>query len=197
MTKIYSDSTSSTTTVAQPTNSADGEVDVYVPACGSIKPFQNFLLRMDSNSGENSGYGVGLSKNTTGAYDMTGMYQTETKSNATFFLDSKCNLWTTSGVYSTGQEQGFVDTSSPSADPQWYFGASLPSNTSNYALPTCFVDSSGYFTCTRPPPAGYTSSYTIFYSCPNYWRLGFTLPATKCTQLYIKASGTGQNTTAF
>jgi len=183
--------------VAQPTNNVSGEIDVYVPACGSIKPYQNFQLQMDGNSGNQSNYGVGLITNGSGTgYDKTAMRAaTGSKSNVTFYLDNSCNLWTTSGQYSTGKEKGFIDTSSPSADPQWYFGASLPTNQANYALPTCFVDTNNYFTCTRPPPPGTTSSFTIFYSCPNFWRLGFNLPPASsglvCSQLNIRANALG------
>jgi len=148
-----------------------------------------------------SNYGVGLINNGTGSpYDKTAMQAASgSKNNATFYLDNNCNLWTASGQYYTGKEQGFVDTSSPSADPQWYFGENLPTISSNYALPTCFVDSNNYFTCTRPPPAGTNSSYTIFYACPNYWRLGFSLPGSgsglTCYQLNIQANALGTTST--
>jgi hypothetical protein len=162
-------------------NQLDLALTTPVPACGSIKPNVNFHLQMDANSNNDFNYQVGLSRYSSSAsYDQTRLQGTGTNKNATFYLDTSCALWTTTGNYSS-TEQGYIDTSS-AGDPQWYFTTpSKLSATKNYAVPTCFVDGSGYFTCTRPPPAGTNSGYTLFYACPNFWRLGFEVPSKSST----------------
>ena len=187
VTKVWASSTTSTTTVLQPSATTQGEVDIFVPACGSIKPNTNFKLTL-FNSNNDTGNQVGLSKaSTTAIGDLTRVAGGGTNSNATFYLDANCALWTTTGV-TTATEQAYINTSS-GGDPQFYFAKTVP--TTNAAIPTCFVDNNGVFTCTRPPPAGSVSSFTLFYACPNYWRLGFTVPAPTasmtCFQINMQA----------
>lgn len=200
----WTSTTTSSTIKSTPTNNIPGEVDLYVPGCGSINPGVNFKLTLNASSyggaqnANDSFDQVGISSGSP--YDGTQVNKTLTKgtgtNNATFYLDNNCELWTNTGA-TTSYEQGFVNVTNTAADPQFYFSAKVP--TTGYAVPTCFVDANGYLNCFRPPPAGSTttSSYTVNYACPQYWRLGASIPSSNanCFQIYLQTQLTGTNTT--
>jgi hypothetical protein len=153
---------------------------------GYVKPNVNFKLQVDPSSVKDGGNYVGLTRRTNAAYDSPLLDNTATtaNSNITFYLDSNCGLWTTNGI-TAATEQGYIDASL--ADPQWYFSSQAQIKaTASAAIPQCFVDSNYQMTCTRPPPANSASSFTLFYTCYTYWRLGFTVPS-NCAQVYMKA----------